>query len=88
MADEPESVGGTNTGPTPYDYLLTALGTCTGMTLRMYADRKQWPLTSVTVQLTHRRIHATDCEQCETDEETVDEIGKVLTMEGDLDAEQ
>ncbi len=88
VADEPESVGGTNTGPTPYDYLLTALGTCTGMTLRMYADRKQWPLKAVTVELTHRRIHAKDCEQCETDEGTVDEIGKVLALEGDLDAEQ
>lgn len=88
VADEPESVGGTNTGPTPYDYLLTALGTCTGMTLRMYADRKQWPLEAVTVELTHRRIHAKDCEQCETDEGTVDEIGKVLALEGDLDAEQ
>ena len=72
VADEPASVGGTNTGPTPYDYLLTALGSCTAMTLRMYADKKGWPLESVTVRLTHRKIHANDCAECESDAGYVD----------------
>jgi putative redox protein len=67
VADEPESLGGTDEGPTPYDYFLAALGGCTAMTLRMYADRKGWPLESVTVRLSQDRIHATDCEECETE---------------------
>ena len=66
MADEPIAVGGADTGPTPYDYLVAALGACTGMTLRMYADRKEWPLDSVVVRLKHRKIHAEDCQECET----------------------
>ena len=65
VADEPENLGGTDTGPTPYDYLLAALGGCTAMTLRMYADRKGWPLESVTVRLSQERIHAADCEDCQ-----------------------
>lgn len=65
-ADEPESVGGDDTGPGPYDYLLAGLGACTAMTLRLYAQRKELPLDRVTVRLRHEKIHATDCEDCET----------------------
>jgi len=88
VADEPASVGGGNTGPTPYDYLLTALGSCTSMTLRMYSDKKGWPLESASVRLTHRKIHAGDCELCETERGMIDEITREVTIVGDLDDEQ
>lgn len=88
IADEPVSVGGTNLGPTPYDYLLTALGSCTAMTLRMYADKKGWPLESVTVRLTHRKVHARDCAACETESGLIDHIERKIEMVGDLDEEQ
>lgn len=88
IMDEPVSVGGTNLGPTPYDYLLTALGGCTSMTLRMYADRKGWPLESVTVRLTHRKIHAKDCDECESPSGFVDEISRSIELVGPLDDEQ
>src|SRR5690349_8737519 len=65
VADEPRSVGGTDAGPTPYDYLLGALGACTAMTLRMYAGRKGWPLEEVVVRLRNARSHAADCDDCE-----------------------
>ena len=85
VADEPESLGGTEAGPTPYDYLLASLGGCTAMTLRMYADRKGWPLESVTVCLSQDRIHATDCEECETEEGRIDRIEREIELEGPLD---
>jgi putative redox protein len=88
VADEPTSVGGTNTGPTPYDYLLTALGSCTSMTLRMYADRKEWPLETVTVRLTHHKVHVRDCAQCESEAGFVDHIDREITVTGPLDADQ
>ena len=65
ISDEPTAVGGTGTGPTPYDLLLAAFGSCTSMTIAMYARRKQWPLESVTVRLRHSRIHAEDCAACD-----------------------
>ena len=88
IADEPTSVGGTNAGPTPYDYLLTALGSCTTMTLRMYADRKGWPLESATVRLTHRKVHARDCVACESEAGFVDEVTREIELTGPLSPEQ
>jgi putative redox protein len=88
VADEPESFGGTDEGPTPYDYFLAALGGCTAMTLRMYADRKGWPLESVTVRLSQDRIHATDCEECETEKGRIDRIGREIELVGPLDEKQ
>ncbi len=88
VADEPASLGGTEAGPTPYDYLLAALGGCTAMTLRMYADRKGWPLESVTVRLSQDRIHAKDCGECETEEGRIDRIGREIEMVGPLDEKQ
>jgi putative redox protein len=88
LADEPVNVGGLDTGPGPYALLLAALGACTSMTLRLYADRKKMPLTRVQVRLRYGRIHATDCAECETKEGMIDRIERVITLEGELDAEQ
>ena len=88
VGDEPKGLGGTDAGPTPYDYLLAALGGCTAMTLRMYADRKGWPLESVTVWISQDRIHATDCEECETEEGRIDRIEREIELEGPLEEEQ
>jgi putative redox protein len=87
-ADEPVSAGGTNTGPSPYGYLLAALGSCTSMTVAMYARRKGWPLESVTVRLRHSKIHAADCAECETKVGFLDNIDRDLHFAGDLTAEQ
>src|SRR5262249_10219611 len=88
IADEPVEAGGLDSGPGPYDFLLTALGACTSMTLRIYAPPKRLPLDRVTVWLTHDRIHAADCESCETKEGKVDRIERVITLTGALDDAQ
>jgi putative redox protein len=87
-ADEPVEAGGNDTGPGPYAYLLAALGTCTAMTVRLYARQKKWPLTDVRVRLSHDRIHATDCAECETKEGRIDRIEKVIELVGPLDDAQ
>jgi putative redox protein len=87
-ADEPERLGGSDSGPDPYAHLLAGLGACTSMTLRMYAARKQWPLEGVGVRLRHTRIHAEDCERCETTEGRVDRIERDLELRGPLSREQ
>jgi len=88
VADEPKSVGGDDTGPTPYDYLLAGLGACTSMTMRLYADRKELPLDRVKVQLRHDKIHAEDCADCETKDGKIDRIVREIEMVGDLDDAQ
>ena len=88
VADEPVAAGGTDTGVSPYDLLLAALGTCTSMTISLYARRRQWPLASVTVRLRHSKIHARDCADCETKEGKLDRIERDIVLEGELNAEQ
>jgi uncharacterized OsmC-like protein/pimeloyl-ACP methyl ester carboxylesterase len=88
LADEPVAAGGEDTGPGPYDFLLASLGACTSMTMRLYADRKSLPLERVTVTLKHQKIHAQDCAECETKVGMLDQIDRVIAMEGALDAEQ
>jgi uncharacterized OsmC-like protein/alpha/beta superfamily hydrolase len=88
IADEPIAVGGSDTGPTPYDYLVAALGACTSMTLRMYADRKKWPLKSVTVRLKHNKIHADDCRDCESQTDKIDAIEREIELVGELGEDQ
>ena len=88
MADEPVSVGGGDAGPNPYDYLLAALGTCTNMTLRMYADRKGWPLEGVDTRSRHSKIHARDCEECQSESGKIDLIEKAIEIRGPLSEEQ
>jgi len=88
LADEPVAVGGLDSGPSPYNLLLAALGACTAMTVRLYADHKKLPLERVSVRLTHNKIHAQDCEDCETKEGMLDRIDRNITLEGALDVDQ
>ena len=87
VADEPVSTGGGDAGPDPYDYLLAALGVCTSMTVGLYARRKQIPLENIIVSLWHSRIHAKDCQECETKEGMVDRIDVEVELTGALSAE-
>ena len=88
VADEPASAGGSDAGPDPYDYLLTALGVCTSMTVGLYARRKQFPLENITVLLWHSRIYAKDCEKCETKEGILDRIDVEVELTGPLSNDQ
>jgi putative redox protein len=85
LADEPEEAGGGDRGPSPYRLLLMALGSCTSMTLRLYADRKGWPVERITVRLRHFRDHAVDCENCPEGKAFMDRIERVIDVTGPLD---
>ena len=88
IADEPAGGGGANDGPTPYELLLAAIGSCTAMTVRMYATRKQWPLEAVTVRLRNERRHAADCADCETKRVGIRRLEREIDFRGDLTDEQ
>jgi len=88
VADEPASLDGTDHGPTPYEYLLASLGACTTITIRMYADRKGWPLKSVVARLNHKKILASECEQCKSKVGRVDHIDVMVDIIGPLDEQQ
>lgn len=88
VADEPEAVGGSDNGPDPYALLLSALGACKAITVRMYADRKGWPLDKLELALSHQRVHANDCGDCEHKEGMISVIECTLTAHGDLNDEQ
>ena len=85
IADEPEQYGGTDRGPTPYDYLLAALGACTSMTLQMYARHKKLPLDKAVVRLTHKKIHAEDCDHCEAADGKIDRMEREIELIGALE---
>ena len=88
LVDEPTAVGGLDRGPTPYDLLLSALGACTAITLRLYASRKQWPLEGIEVRLRHGRVHEQDCEKCEDPGHMLEQVDKELRLLGPLTPEQ
>lgn len=88
VADEPSKHGGDDLGPDPYSYLLASLGSCTAMTIRMYSDKKGWTLEEVKVTLSHEKIHASDCDDCESTEGKIDVIERKIQLSGDLSDEQ
>jgi putative redox protein len=87
-ADEPAAAGGSDGGPNPYELLLMSLGSCTSMTVQMYAARKKWPLEQVVVRLRQERVHAQDCADCEKSSSMVHRIEKTIELIGPLDEEQ
>jgi len=87
-ADEPVAAGGSDGGPGPYELLLMALGSCTSMTINLYATRKKWPLEQVAVRLQHSRVHAEDCVDCESPKAMIDRIDKSVELIGSLDEAQ
>lgn len=88
IADEPETAGGSDQGPGPYDYLLMALGSCSVITMKMYADRKEWPVDDIFIELRHSKIHAEDCKDCDNPNAKIDRIEKEIIVKGDLSEEQ
>lgn len=88
IADEPVNLGGQATGPDPYDYLLMSLGSCTVITIKMYADRKKWPVEDVFVELRHFKSHAQDCNNCEKSDTKIDYIEKDIIVKGDISDDQ
>lgn len=88
IADEPEHLGGNDMGPDPYDLLAASLGACTGITIRMYANRKGWPLREVRVHLQHKKVHVEDCSHCESGQSKIDRIERVIELEGPLNDAQ
>jgi putative redox protein len=88
FVDEPVAAGGQDRGPTPYDLLLSALGACTAITLRLYATQKKWPLEGIEVHLSHQRVHRLDCDKCEMPGEILEDIHKKLVLLGPLTPEQ
>lgn len=87
-ADEPSSAGGQDAGPSPYQFLAAALGTCTNMTLRIYAAQKGWPLQRITTRVRYDKIHAEDCAECETREGKIDQLRREIALTGPLDETQ
>jgi putative redox protein len=88
VIDEPMPLGGGDLGPTPYEYLLGALSGCTAMTLRLYANRKKWPLESVEVRMRTSRSHEVDCENCEKTAVGITRIERKVDLQGPLSDEQ
>jgi len=88
IADEPAAVGGSNLGPDPYEHLLAALGSCTAMTMRMYANRKKWPVEHISIELDHSRDHGADCSECDEEHKQIDVITRAVSIVGDLDEKQ
>ena len=88
LADEPLKVGGKNLGPDPYEHLLAALGACTSMTMRMYAERKKWSLADIKISLSHSRSYIQDCEECESNNGQLDTLTREIELIGDLTDEQ